>query len=145
MLKLGYSISSDVDSITMDVKFSANCARQQGFLLSETLTVRVVHHWTMKAVQSQDQSGKVVSWNNEDEADDQVTQTYLTYNVFNTRPSMTEQSIIFVYIPTSQSNTGLLKDVNVAYDNETCRVHVGRIQRPLVLSDTTSEEEGVKV
>ena len=144
-LKTGTSISSDVKSISMDLKFSTKCAQQQGYLLSRTLTVPVVHHWTMKAVQSPDQSDKLISWNSEDEDDEEVTQAYLTYRVFNTGPSMTQQSTIFVYIPSTQNSKGLLKDVEVMYTNTACKVaNVRRIQRPPVIADTTADK-GEKV
>ena len=148
-LKPGTSIPSDVDSITMGLKLRTQCSSQQGvFLLDRNLTVPVVHHWYMTAVQSPDQSGKIISWNSEDEDDGQATQAFLSYDVKNTGPSMTAQSTIFVYIPSAHSSRNLLKDVSVTYVTKSggvpCTIgDKGEIQRPL--PHATKAEVGTKV
>ena len=144
-LKSG-SIPSDVDSISMGLKMTTKCSGQQGaLLLDSTLTVPVEHHWTMKAAQSPDQSGKILSWNSEDEDDEEVTLAHLTYDVKNTGPSMTQKSTIFVYIPKStRHSSNFLKGVNVTYNDAPCTIEdKGRIQRPL--PPDTNAESGTKV
>ena len=139
-LKNGNSLSSDVRDITMSIKLSSECPGQP-VLLERSLTVPVEHHWTMKAAQSPDQSEKIISWNSQDEDDPQATEALLTYELFNTGPSMTEKSTIFVYIPSQGSTKGLLKDVRVTYNDAQCTVgDVERTQRPPG-ADTSAEED----
>ena len=142
-LKSGYSLSPDIGSITMGLKLSTQCAGQQ-VLMEGDLTVPVEHHWTMKAVQGPDQSEKIYSWNSQDKDDNLVTQAFLSYDLYNTGPSMTQQSKLFVYMPGVHSSKGLLKDVTVTHNDVKCTIgDKDRRQRPPP-SDTTAEE-GTKV
>ena len=142
-LKSGYFFSPLIDSfnsITMGLHFSTICNGQQDFH-DTSLTVPVEYHWTMKAVQSPDQSDNIYSWSSKEEHNDEDIIAQLTYELYNIGPSMTQQSKIFVYVPSSENSKGLLRNVKVTYQNVPCTVEDNESTESLPHSDAIKEKD----
>ena len=124
----------------LGLQFSTRCSGQQDFL-DTSLTVPVEYHWTMKTVQSPDQSNKIYFWSSKDEHNDEDIIAQLTYELYNIGPSMTQQSKIFVYVPSSENSKGLLRNVKVTYQNVPCTVEDNERTESLPHSDAIKEKD----
>ena len=118
-LKSGYKITSDIVDIPIELKLTSECKGETN-IWEETVSIPVHQHWRIKVEQSEEQAEDVYDWESDD--DEAALEADLSYDVFNAGPSMTQESIAYIFLPAKSKHKGLIKDVSVTYDDSKCEL-----------------------
>ena len=140
------TIQPDVNNITVVVKVTAKCDRENNVIpvkcsgennvnpvdcRGDRIVFPVEQSWTAEALQDEAQKGRVTFWSPGEE----TLYGQLTFHITNLGPSVSTSTPLYVFIP----NHPLVKNTKVEFDLLDCSE--GAMERPPIFSGSPSEEE----
>ena len=114
-------IRPDTNVVEMNVKLRSTCKKRPEIVMHEKVAVNVVHYWFIKAEQDPDQEYKRFLWDEkiEEEEKEESETVELTYTIFNEGPSMSKESLLYVFIPQKPE---LIENIKVSLMNTDCKI-----------------------